>query len=411
MNTSSKKGRKKRQPIPESALQGFKYFKVLSHILQRLRSEKDHHNRKLYFDQYIALFLFYFFNPIVTSLRAIQQVSKLKKVQKVLGVRRTSLGSLSEASNVFDSQLIEPIIQQLAEKAIPLETDPKLKAIEKTLVAVDGSLLRALPKMLWALWLDDEHRAAKLHLEFDIRKSVPVKAKITDANANEKDYLRKSLGSDKLYVLDAGYGQYSLFEDIVKAKSSFVARLKDNAVWQTVEERPLTEADRLAGVQRDVIVHLGSPQCQDDLSIPVRVIEIYHKGSSDRPRRSRVSSKKTFRTTDSDYTMLLVTDRMDLSAETIALIYRYRWQIELFFRWFKCVLGCNHLLSLSENGVSTQVYCSLIASMLITLWTGRKPTKRTFEMLCYHFMGWADDEELFDHIEKLKQADNTKKNI
>jgi len=160
-----------------------------------------------------------------------------------------------------------------------------------------------------------------------------------------------------------------------------------------------------------MIVRLGSPQCQDDLSSNVRVIEIYHRGSSGRPRRSRVSSKKTFRTTDADYPMLLVTDRMDLSAETIALIYRYRWQIELFFRWFKCILGCSHLLSLSENGVSIQVYCALIASMLITLWTGRKPTKRTFEMLCYHFMGWADDEELFDHIEKLKQADNTQKNI
>ena len=49
--------------------------------------------------------------------------------------------------------------------------------------------------------------------------------------------------------------------------------------------------------------------------------------------------------------------------------------------------------------------------MLITLWTGRKPTKRTFEMLCHYFMGWADDEELFDHLEKLKQADNKKKNI
>ena len=160
-----------------------------------------------------------------------------------------------------------------------------------------------------------------------------------------------------------------------------------------------------------MIVRLGGPQCQNDLSSNVRVIEIYHRGSSDRPRRSRVSSKKTFRTTDSDYSMLLVTDRIDLSAETIALIYRYRWQIELFFRWFKCILGCSHLLSLSENGVSIQVYCALIASMLITLWTGRKPTKRTFEMLCYHFMGWADDEELFDHIEKLKQADNTQKNI
>ena len=405
------KGNSKRDPISESALRGFKYFKVLSSILQRLHLEKDHHNRKLYFDQYIALFLFYFFNPIVTSLRSIQQVSELKRVQKVLGVKRTSLGSLSEASSVFDSQLIAPILQQLAEQAIPLETDTKLKDVEQMLVAVDGTLLPALPKMLWALWLDDEHRAAKLHLEFDIIKGIPVRAEVTDANANEKDNLRKSLRNGKLYVLDAGYGQYSLFEDIRSARSSFVARLRDNAVWQTIEEKPITESDRLASVQRDVIARLGTPQCQDDLSSNVRVIEIYHRGTSGRPRRSRVSSKKTFRTTDSDYTMLLVTDRMDLSAETIALIYRYRWQIELFFRWFKCVLGCGHLLSLSENGVSIQLYCALIASMVITLWTGRKPTKRTFEMLCYHFMGWADDKELLDHIEKLKQADDKKKNI
>jgi len=214
---------------------------------------------------------------------------------------------------------------------------------------------------------------------------------------------------NKLYVLDAGYGQYSLFEDILKAHSSFVARLRDNAVWQTIEERPVTETDHFAGVQKDIIVRLGSPQRQDDLSMPVRVIEIYHRGSSDRPRRSRVSSKKTFRTSDSDYTILLITDRMDLSAEVIALLYRYRWQIELFFRWFKCILGCKHLLSLSENGVSMQVYCALIASMLITIWTGRKPTKRTFEMLCYHFMGWADDEELFNHLEKLQLSDNKMK--
>jgi hypothetical protein len=79
------------------------------------------------------------------------------------------------------------------------------------LVAVDGTLISALPKMLWALWLDDEHRAAKLHLEFDIIKGIPVRAEVTDANANEKDNLRKSLSRNKLYVLDAGYGQYSLF--------------------------------------------------------------------------------------------------------------------------------------------------------------------------------------------------------
>jgi hypothetical protein len=263
--------------------------------------------------------------------------------------------------------------------------------------------------MLWALWLDDTHRAAKLHLEFDVMKSMPVRAEITDGNANEKANLRKALAPNKLYLLDAGFGEYKLFAEIHEARSNFLARLRDNAVWETIEERPLSEADRCAGVQRDMIVRLGSPQRQDDLPMPVRVIEIYHRGSSDRPRLSRVSSKKTFRTTDADYTMLLVTDRMDLPAEIIALLYRYRWQIELFFRWFKCILGCTHLLSLSRNGVSLQVYCALIASMLITLWTGRKPTRRTFEMLCYHFMGWADDEELLSHIEKLKEAETTKK--
>jgi len=59
----------------------------------------------------------------------------------------------------------------------------------------------------------------------------------------------------------------------------------------------------------------------------------------------------------------------------------------------------------SENGLTLQMYCALIASMLISLWTGRKPTKRTFEMLQYHFLGMADDEELVNHLEKLEKID------
>ena len=77
--------------------------------------------------------------------------------------------------------------------------------------------------------------------------------------------------------------------------------------------------------------------------------------------------------------------------------------VELFFRWFKCILGCTHLVALSKNGLTIQIYCALIASMLITLWTGRKPTKRTFEMIALNFMGWATDEELARHIEQLKE--------
>ncbi len=66
------------------------------------------------------------------------------------------------------------------------------------------------------------------------------------------------------------------------------------------------------------------------------------------------------------------------------------------------------ILSLSENGIKIQVYCALIASLLIRLWTGRKPTKRTFEMICLYFQGWATMDELMKHIEGLKIEDQNK---
>ena len=391
-------------PIDESTLKGFKYFKPLWPILKNLPQEPSHPPRQLHYDQYLCFILFYFFNPTLSGLRSIQKASQLEKVQNVLGVKSTSLGSFSEAGNVFDYTLLPPMVKALAQKALPQEIDPRLKDLEKTLVAFDGSLLPALPKMIWALWLDQDHKAAKLHLEFDLLKSVPTQAALTDGNQNEKTILRKKLSSGKIYVVDAGYAQYSLFEDILKARSSFVCRLRDNAVWETLYEKQLSPEDRQAGVQRDLVVHLGSKVKQDDLSTPVRVIEIHHFDPVPRRRPSRVSSKKTFRTRDGNYTLLIVTDLLELPAELIALIYRFRWQIELFFRWFKCILKCQHFLSLSQNGLAIQVYCALIASLLISLWTGRKPDKRTYEMLCLHMQGWASDQELEKHLESLNKV-------
>ena len=378
-------------------------------MLKHLPPEDSHPPRRLHYDQYLCFILFYFFNPTLTGVRSIQKASQLEKVQKVLGIKSTSLGSFSEAGNVFDYSLLPPMVKQLAQKALAQETDPLLKNLEKTLVAFDGSLLPALPKMIWALWLDEDHKAAKLHLEFDLLKSVPTQASLTDGNENEKTILRKQLGPGKIYVLDAGYGQYCLLQDILKARSSFVCRLRDNAVWETLYQKELSPKDRKAGIQRDLVVHLGSKLKKDCLPTPVRVIEIHHFDPVSHPCPSRVSSKKTFRTNSSDYVFLIVTDLLELPAELIALIYRFRWQIELFFRWFKCILKCQHFLSLSENGLAIQVYCALIASLLISLWSGRKPDKRTYEMLCLHMQGWASDQELERHLESLKKKLETKK--
>ena len=101
--------------------------------------------------------------------------------------------------------------------------------------------------------------------------------------------------------------------------------------------------------------------------------------------------------------IVVLTDT-DLPAHVVADLYRWRWQVELFFRWFKCILGCTHWLSRSRRGLTLQVYVALLASLLIALWTGRKPTKRTFEMLCLYFMGWAKPHELAAHLEGLKKV-------
>jgi hypothetical protein len=108
----------KKPKLQAQDLRGFKYFKLLNPLLERLHAvgtQRDRAgNRQLFFDQYGALFLLYFFNPILTSLRGLQQASTLEKVGQDLGVPRTSLGSLSAAARVFDAAALQEIIETLA---------------------------------------------------------------------------------------------------------------------------------------------------------------------------------------------------------------------------------------------------------------------------------------------------------
>ena len=115
---------KKKRKVRAKDLEGFKYLELLEPFLERLHkvgTERDvAGNRDLHFDQYRFLVLLYFFSPIVTSLRGLQQATDLKKVQKRLGISRISLGSISEASRVFDAEAPQGVITELAERALPL---------------------------------------------------------------------------------------------------------------------------------------------------------------------------------------------------------------------------------------------------------------------------------------------------
>lgn len=383
--------------VIQTKLQGFKYFEILRPLLKQLHSDAAKRdragNRNLFFDNYGALLLLYFFNPVLTSLRGIQKASTLETVQQQLGCKRTSLGSLSEASHIFDPELLQTIISELAAKALPLYQGHDAEALQG-LTAVDGTLLPALPKMAWALWVDDTHRAGKLHLHFDVLKGVPCAASITSGNGSEKTQLRAKLQADRLYVIDRGYAEYQLFQDIIDGKSSFIGRVRYNALFDVVEERSVSAEARKAGVLTDRVILLGGRKALGAREQTLRLVEV-DTGKVDSQGNPEV--------------LLLVSDRLELDAALIALAYKFRWTVELFFRWFKCILGCKHLLSTCQNGVTIQAYLALIASLLIRLWTGRKPTKRTFEMLCFYFMGVASAAELQAHFDELEKKELTTK--
>ena len=391
----------KRHRIQEQEVQGLKYFKAISGMLETLHEvgcERDRAgNRLLHMDQYVCLLLLYLFNPICTSLRSLQQASELKKVQKKLEVPRASLGSLSEAATVFDSQRMVEVIAELGRQLQPIAVHDKLKDLPGILTAVDGTLLKALPKIAWALWLDDQHKAVKNHVHFEILKGVPVAATLTEGNGNEKDVLAAHLQAGRIYVLDRGYAKYELLQQIREAHSSFVCRIRDNYAGQGIEERPISAQGQAAGIVRDRLLRIGSGSCSHDLAGAVRVIEVQCQPHPKRIHTGRGGPEQS-------ETLALATDLVDLEADVIALIFQHRWTIEIFFRFYKHVLGCRHLLSYDRNGIELQTYAAILACMLISLWTGRKPTLRTFEMLCWYFTGMASQEELLAHIERLQKT-------
>lgn len=372
-------------------LRAVKLVKPLRRALRQIHragADRDRAgNRKFFYDHYLALLLLYFINPSLDSLRALQQASNWKTVQRKLGIPRVSLGSLSESVQVFDPALVRPILRELADLARPHLRGREAEALAN-LTAVDGSIFTALPRMTWALWQDAEHRGVKLHLQFSVAKWVPIDAAITPAACSEPAAMRAMLQPGLLYVNDRGYASFELMRSVLDARSSFITRVKDDIALHVQEERPISPEAAQAGVIRDVILRrLGTAHHKDVVGQPMRLVIV------------RIVER------DGKVTELwLITDRFDLDADLVAIAYRYRWSIELFFRWLKCVLGARHLLSHKQNGVELQVYAALIVSLLIAIRTGSKPTKRTFETIQFYLLGWVSDEEFAEHLERLKKA-------
>ena len=399
-----------------SDIKGLKYFKPLVKLLRDLHLDgcrRDRAgNRKLHYDQYCLLILLSYFNPMARSVRSIVKSSKLQKVQKKLGCSGASLGSFSEAAGVFDPELIKRVAHTLSRHVKPIQ-DVGNGHVRKKVVAVDGTVLRTLKSITEAAYLKDKtgkpHCGWRLHTQFEIDASVPVRIDVTTASNSgkndEKTLLRGNLQSERCYVMDRWFAQFSLFNDIVAAGSSYVCRIRDNSDLNAVtEEFAVSDVAAREGVLRDFVVNLGvGRKAAERPNHNVRVILIQTELHVKRGGRKGKSAGP-----GSDGILRVATDMLDVPAEVIADIFRNRWAIEVFFRMFKHVLGCRHQLSQNPAGLEIQAYCAIIACMLIVIWTGRKPTQRTFEMVGWYMIGMANDRELTEHIESLKMQSISK---
>jgi hypothetical protein len=337
--------------------------------------------RQLSYGRYLSLFLFGLFNPVVESMRGLCAVSELKGVQERVCGARVSAASFSEMQHVLDPNLLRKVFTDVMEKTLSRQPrDTRLAHLN--LVAQDGSLWSALPRMAWAEYgvgRNGDAKGVRLHLRFHLLEDKPVDARVSRGKDCERQALRQMCVAGQTNVGDRYYGgDYQLFGDIDQAQAFFVIRIKEDAVVHVEQELPISQQDQAAGVVRHAWVHLGARE--KSRSMRLRLVEIRA----------------------GDQHLLLVTNLAvaSASAEMVGTIYRRRWSIELFFRWIKCILGCRHFFAESPEGVAIQLYLALIAALLFQHYGGRRPNKRNWELIQMYLLGWATAEELVELLQK-----------
>jgi hypothetical protein len=367
-------------------------------------------NRELHFDDYVLLVLLWMFNPMIDSLSTLQRVAGLEQVQKKLGIKRFSMGSFSESCRVFTPSLLKQVVGQLSKELHPVGRQAMFKDLPGTIELVDGTLLRTLRSVVEAMWLPGtngkaSHRthAWKLHLNFDVDHHVPASWELTDARgkgaSDEKQAMRRRLAADRTYVMDRYYAQFTLFNEIQAIGSSYVCRVRDNSIYQVLEDRALWPEDIEAGVISDQIVTMGMgsrPGARPDHPIRLICVKIT-------PHRKRGKTAGGTSGAPSDGVLRIATNLLDVPAGVIAFLYEYRWTLEVFIRFLKQILGLRHLLSTRREGIEIQIYAAVICCMLVNILTGRKPNKWMLTLMSLYLGGWASDADV---LRELNKPDN-----
>ena len=267
-----------------------------------------------------------------------------------MGIRGgISRNTLSNANKVRDWRIYADFAQALINRARPLYADEDLGLdLNNTVYALDASTIDlCLSLFPWAKFRSTKS-AVKLHTLVDLRGNIPTFIDITDGkvhDVNVLDILMTEPGA--FYIMDRGYLDFGRLFKIHRSGAFFVIRAKSNTQYKRRYSNPITAEEKALGVKCDQIIVLTGVESQHDYPEQLRRIKYHDK--------------------EIDKTFNFLTNNFTIPAQTVADLYKQRWQVELFFKWIKQHLRIKSFFGTSENAVKSQIWIAVSVYVLIAI--------------------------------------------
>lgn len=269
---------------------------------------------------------------------------------------RMGIGKVASRNNLSYSNATRDVgvFRQMAIKLMGLASslpvsDPMLNDISAALgvegfYAIDSSSISLdLKRFSWSV-PQEGVGGIKLHTMFDLMRKVPVSCLVTGHEERDQTFMDDYIYRQNcFYVMDKMYVKTSSLYNIHIGKAYFIVRRKRNIVYTHIRQNP---TDGIL-ILSDRIIRFSSRWASKGYPEELRLISYY--------------------CTEKNETLEFMTNNLNADAATIALLYAYRWEIELFFKWIKQHLHITHFYGSSGNAVMIQVYCGIIAYCLLAL--------------------------------------------
>jgi hypothetical protein len=358
-------------PVWPDRIVGGKHIQSLERHVNQLREQNPHGNRDLFLDDVFVAYLLAFFNPALRTLRTIEDFSQTQQAQKHLTIPKLCKSTLSDFNKLADPTRLQPILDHLRREVLKpgqAKAAEPLSTLHRQILAVDGTFLKAAAAVTWAIRRKGGKTGARLDFHVDVDTWLPELIVIPENGDGEAKTALNTITPGAIHLYDRGIFSFELIAAHAHPQKAadFVMRIREPGPrcpkLETLAIRQITPDARAAGVTSDRLVRLLGSSHRQAPDLVLREVVIIPPDDPENP-------------------VYLLTTLLDVDASIIGLLYRNRWQIELFFRWMKSYARFDHLISHTREGVLLNFYVAVIGVTLLYLHTGQRPSKYLYILM------------------------------